>query len=75
MQQQWLGEKLAEGRRAGRVNVLLSSNEPYEYGSTKLGKLYGDLGDFGFGSDGDGQAFADELADLALPPESDGDDK
>ena len=34
----------------------------------------GDLGDFGFG-DGDGQAFADELADLALPPEGDGDDK
>jgi DNA-directed RNA polymerase subunit beta' len=34
----------------------------------------GDLGDFGFG-DGDGQAFADELADLALPPEKDGDDK
>jgi DNA-directed RNA polymerase subunit beta' len=34
----------------------------------------GDLGDFGFG-DGDGQAFADELADLALPPEGEGDDK
>jgi len=36
----------------------------------------GDLGDFGFGDGaGDGQAFADELADLALPPEKDGDDK
>ena len=36
----------------------------------------GDLGDFGFGDGGgDGQAFADELADLALPPEGDGDDK
>jgi DNA-directed RNA polymerase subunit beta' len=34
----------------------------------------GDLGDFGFGG-GDGQAFADELADLALPPEGEGDDK
>jgi len=31
-------------------------------------------GDFEFG-DGDGQAFADELADLALPPEGEGDDK
>jgi hypothetical protein len=35
----------------------------------------GDLGDFGFGDGGDGQAFADELADLALPPEKDADDK
>jgi DNA-directed RNA polymerase subunit beta' len=34
----------------------------------------GDLGDFGFG-EGAGQGFADELADLALPPEGDGDDK
>ena len=33
----------------------------------------GDLGDFGFG-DGDGQAFADELADLALPPEGESDE-
>jgi hypothetical protein len=33
----------------------------------------GDLGDFGFG-DADGQAFADELADLALPPEGEGDE-
>src|SRR5690242_1015070 len=34
----------------------------------------GDLGDFGFGDGGDSQAFADELADLALPPEGEGDD-
>ena len=46
VQQQWLAEKLAEGRRAGRINVLLSSNEPYEYGSTRFAKLYGDLRDF-----------------------------
>jgi len=34
----------------------------------------GDLADFGFGDgDGDAQGFADELADLALPPEGDDD--
>jgi len=36
----------------------------------------GDLGDFGFGDGaGEGQAFADELADLAPPPEKDAEDK
>jgi DNA-directed RNA polymerase subunit beta' len=36
----------------------------------------GDLGDFGFGDGGGGgEAFADELADLALPPEGEGDDQ
>src|SRR5207253_11251401 len=35
----------------------------------------GDLGDFGFGDGGGGQAFADELADLALPPDGEGDDQ
>jgi hypothetical protein len=29
---EWLQERLEQGRRSGWVNVLMSSNEPYEYG-------------------------------------------
>ena len=40
---EWLGERLEQGRRSGWVNVLLSSNEPYEYGKTEIGPLFTDL--------------------------------
>jgi len=36
----WLTERLEQGRRSGWVNVLLSSNEPYEYGKGQPGPLF-----------------------------------
>lgn len=36
----WLADVLEEGRGAGRTNILLSSNEPYEYGKPDLTKLW-----------------------------------
>ena len=36
---QWLEERLVEGRRAGRSNILLSANQPYEYGERGLTDL------------------------------------
>jgi hypothetical protein len=35
----WLGQVLREGRSEGRTNILLSSNEPYEYGHLELKPL------------------------------------
>jgi hypothetical protein len=35
----WLGQILREGKREGLTNILLSSNEPYEYGHTELKPL------------------------------------
>jgi hypothetical protein len=35
----WLGQVLREGKREGRTNILLSSNEPYEYGHLELKPL------------------------------------
>jgi hypothetical protein len=37
---QWLEERLEQGRRSKWVNVLLSSNEPYEYGKPAPGPLF-----------------------------------
>jgi len=39
----WLRQRLAEGRAQGAVNVLLSANEPFEYGKSEFTSLYGDL--------------------------------
>jgi hypothetical protein len=36
----WLGQVLREGRRAGRTNILLSSNEPHAYGRLELTPLF-----------------------------------
>jgi hypothetical protein len=36
---EWLGEVLREGKREGRTNILLSSNEPYEYGHAEFTPL------------------------------------
>ncbi|MEP7336664.1 MAG: metallophosphoesterase [Acidobacteriota bacterium] len=35
----WLRDRLREGRQAGRVNILLSADHPYNYGEKKLAKL------------------------------------
>ncbi|MGE0131348.1 MAG: metallophosphoesterase [Blastocatellales bacterium] len=35
----WLRNVLRDGRQAGRVNILLSADHPYEYGEKKLTKL------------------------------------
>lgn len=35
----WLRDRLREGRQAGRVNILLSADHPYNYGEKKLTKL------------------------------------
>ena len=41
-------ERLRDGRQSGRFNILLSANQPYEYGSTKITKLFSaDLFDLG----------------------------
>ena len=43
---QWLRSALEEGRAAGKVNILLSSNEPYAYGDDDPTDLFtDDLGD------------------------------
>jgi hypothetical protein len=39
----WLTNALQEGRRQGRMNILLSSNEPYAYGKTETTALHNDL--------------------------------
>jgi 3',5'-cyclic AMP phosphodiesterase CpdA len=41
----WLTNALLEGRREGRTNILLSSNEPYCYGKKETTNLYRDLKD------------------------------
>lgn len=35
----WLAARLREGRQAGLVNILLSADHPYDFGSTDLSKL------------------------------------
>ena len=37
---EWLDLRLAEGRSNGQVNILLSANEPYEYGKPGLRELF-----------------------------------
>jgi hypothetical protein len=39
----WLANALNEGRRQGRINILLSTNEPYCYGKPSPTGLHGDL--------------------------------
>jgi hypothetical protein len=36
---EWLAKTLDDGRSAGKINILLSADHPYEYGSTKLTDL------------------------------------
>jgi hypothetical protein len=44
--QEWLRARLNEGRSAGRINILLSADHPYEYGKNEFTKLFAeDLGD------------------------------
>jgi len=38
---EWLEKVLSEGRQAGRVNILLSADHPYEYGNNDLTRLLG----------------------------------
>lgn len=42
-QRAWLMARLQAGRAKGAVNVLMSADEPYEYGKTSLTKLHGDM--------------------------------
>ncbi len=37
---EWLDRRLREGRQVGQANILFSANEPYEYGSRDLTKLF-----------------------------------
>ncbi len=39
---EWLAKVLDDGRNGGCINILLSSDHPYEYGQTKLSKLLSD---------------------------------
>jgi len=39
----WLANALNEGRNQGRINILLSTNEPYSYGNPNTTTLHGDL--------------------------------
>jgi hypothetical protein len=39
----WLRQRLNEGRQGGAVNVLLSANEPFAYGSAATTTLFEDL--------------------------------
>jgi calcineurin-like phosphoesterase family protein len=41
--QLWLRAALERGRREGRINILLSSDEPYSYNKAGTTDLYGDL--------------------------------
>jgi predicted phosphodiesterase len=41
----WLQNALQEGRRQGRMNILLSSNEPYSYGKSETTQLHSELAD------------------------------
>lgn len=53
---EWLRDRLREGRQAGRVNILLSADHPYDYGEKKLSRLLDkDLKDL---------ALRDKLVDL-----------
>ncbi len=52
------------------IGLLDETELAAELGLTGDGELEG----FGFGNGGDGEAFGDELADLALPP-ADGDEE
>jgi hypothetical protein len=36
---EWLAKTLDDGRSAGKINILMSADHPYEYGSTKLTAL------------------------------------
>ena len=45
-QMTWLRQRLAEGRSRGALNVLLTANEPFEYGQTGHTELSGDLKSF-----------------------------
>lgn len=42
----WLRQRLAEGRARGMLNILVSANEPYAYGSAGTTKLFDDLKPF-----------------------------
>lgn len=44
----WLGERLRAAKTAlpPRTNILLSPNEPYEFGKERFGPLYNDLAEF-----------------------------
>jgi hypothetical protein len=39
----WLRQRLAEGRASGAINVLLSANEPFEYGKAGTTSLFEDM--------------------------------
>jgi hypothetical protein len=39
----WLRQRLAEGRASGAINVLLSANEPFQYGKGGMTALFGDM--------------------------------
>ena len=42
----WLGQCLREGKSQGRMNILLSQNEPYELGKNEFAPVYNDLKPF-----------------------------
>jgi hypothetical protein len=42
----WLRQRLAEGRQNGAINVLMSANEPFQYGSNTMTPLFDDLKPF-----------------------------
>jgi hypothetical protein len=42
----WLRECLSEGKSYGRINVLLSQNEPYELGKNRFATICDDLKEF-----------------------------
>lgn len=60
MMREWLQQRLQEGRNAGKVNILLSQNEPYE---EKPEELLSDL-DFVLRPSGQGSAVERSLVDL-----------
>ncbi len=42
VQKDWLSARLAEGRALGLANILVSANQPYEYGRDRVTSLYDD---------------------------------
>lgn len=60
MMREWLAQRLQEGRAAGKVNILLSQNEPYEM---RAQELLADL-DFVLRGPGPGSAVERSLVDL-----------
>lgn len=42
----WLKQRLAEGRKNGAVNILLTANEAFEYGKKSTTRLYDDMEEF-----------------------------